>query len=57
MVDNCPLMWDTIVLNLIGTADFNPSLPNAYKWGYFSGHIAGDLVDYVDDLTTTETEH
>ena len=48
-LDN-PLRWDEIKLNLIGTADFDPSLPNVYKWDNVSKRISGDLIAFVDDL-------
>jgi len=27
-----PLRWDKVILNSIGNADFNPALPNVFKW-------------------------
>jgi len=47
-----PLYWKTIILNLIGNEDFNPSLPNIYKWDDLANDIAGDIKAYVDDLRT-----
>ena len=45
-----PLYWDEVILNLIGNIEFNPALPNAYKWDSVLKRIAGDLIAYVDDL-------
>ena len=45
-----PLFWDKVVLNLIGNANFNPSMPNVYKWNSAMKRIAGDIKAYVDDL-------
>ena len=46
------LQYDKVVVNVIGTKEFNPALPNVYKWDAVNQHIAGDLVAYVDDLRT-----
>ena len=48
--DSNPLRWDSIVMNLIGSKDYNPSLPNVYKWDKTAKRIAGDLVAFIDDL-------
>ena len=48
-LDN-PLRWDNVVLNLFGSKDYDPSLPNVYKWDDVRKQIAGDLKAYVDDL-------
>ena len=48
-IDN-PLCWDEVILNLVGNSDFDPSLPNVYKWDNISKRIAGDLIAFVDDL-------
>ena len=47
---NNPLRWDSIVLNLVGNMDYNPTFPNVYKWDNRSKRIAGDIIAYVDDL-------
>lgn len=44
------LGWQKVVLNIIGTKDFNPTLPNVFKWNTFKNRPAGDLRSYVDDL-------
>ena len=46
--------WDKVVLNLIVNSDFNPILPNVYKWDGSFNRIVGDLVTYVDDLRAIE---
>jgi len=48
-IDN-PLRWDKVVLNLIGNSDFNPSLPNVFKWNKIKNRLAGEIKAYVDDL-------
>jgi len=45
-----PLRWDKVVLNLIGNANFNPSLPNVFKWNEQAQRLAGEIKAYVDDL-------
>jgi len=45
-----PLRWDRVVLNLIGNEDFNPSLPNVFKWNEAAQRLAGEIKAYVDDL-------
>ena len=45
-----PLAWDTVVLNLIGNDNYNPSLPNVFKWNSRLKQMAGDIKAYVDDL-------
>ena len=47
---NNPLRWDKIVLNLMGNENFNPALPNVFKWNEHVKRISGDLKAYVDDL-------
>ena len=47
-----PLRWDSIVLNLMGNSNFNPALPNVFKWNDHVKRMAGDLKAYVDDLRT-----
>ena len=44
------LYWDSLKLNLIGNEDYNPRLPNVYKWNSLLNLIAGDIKAYVDDL-------
>lgn len=45
-----PLGFQEVKLNLIGTKDFCPSLPNVLKWDKYKRRPAGDLRAYVDDL-------
>ena len=45
-----PLRWDRIILNLMGSTSFNPSLPTVIKWDDKLNRMAGELVAYVDDL-------
>ena len=44
------MRWDSIILNLVGSKEYNPSLPNVYKWDSIAKRIAGDLVAFIDDL-------
>ena len=45
-----PLYWKSIILNLIGSESYNPSLPSVYKWNDLVENIAGEIKAYVDDL-------
>ena len=45
-----PLHWDRVMLNLIGNANYNPAMPNVYKWNSRVERMAGDILSYVDDL-------
>ena len=45
-----PLFWDKVVLNMVGTPEFNPALPEVYKEDSRTGRVAGDMRAYVDDL-------
>ena len=47
---NNPLRWDRVVLNLVGAVDYDPTMPNVYKWDGVNGRLAGDVLSYVDDL-------
>jgi len=47
---NNPLRWDRVILNMIGNSDFNPSLPNVFKWNAKAQRMAGEIKAYVDDL-------
>ena len=44
------LRFDKVIINAIGTLDYNPDLPNVYKWYKVNKCIAGDVIAYVDDL-------
>ena len=46
------LRFDRVVINAIGNKDYNPSLPNVFKFDDIKKRIAGNLVVYVDDLRT-----
>jgi len=35
---------------LIGNEDFNPALPNVFKWNEAAQRLAGEIKAYVDDL-------
>ena len=45
-----PLYWKKVILNLMGNFDYNPAMPNVYKWNDLVERIAGDIKAYVDDL-------
>jgi hypothetical protein len=45
-----PLRWDRIVLNLLGSREFDPSLPRVAKRNDLWNAIAGDVIAFVDDL-------
>ena len=42
--------WDTIKLNLPGSASFNPSLPWIMKWNELIKNLAAKIVAFLDDL-------
>jgi len=48
-----PFHWDSIRLNLLGSDNFNPSLPWIFKWNSVELRIAGDCVIFVDDSRLT----
>lgn len=47
-----PYYWDTVKVNIMGMEDFNPSMPNVYKWDSVNKRPAADSVSYIDDLRT-----
>ena len=47
---NNSLQYNKVVLNAIGPTNFNPALPNVYKWDALNKRVAGELVAYVNDL-------
>ena len=50
--ENNALRFDRVIINAIGNKDYNPSLPNVFKFDDIHKRIAGDLIAYVDDLRT-----
>ena len=48
-----PLRWDTVKLNLPGSADFDPRLPWVYRWDDQIGKIAASICSFVDDYRIT----
>ena len=44
------LRWDTIILNLPGSSNFNPSLPFVIKWDSVTKMIAAAIRAYANDL-------
>ena len=49
LADNS-LRWDKVILNIIGNSNYNPLLPNVFKWDYALNRIASDIKAYTDDL-------
>lgn len=45
--------WDKIETNLPGSADYDPSRPWVSKIRNSDGHIAADIMSYIDDLRST----
>ena len=45
-----PFRWDHVVLNLPGTANYDPSMPRVYKWNMSSQSIACDCKFFCDDF-------
>jgi len=48
-----PFQWETVEMNLPGSANYDPSRPWVFKWCRKDGKIACDLFIYVDDLRPT----
>jgi hypothetical protein len=48
-----PLRWDTIVFNLPGAPDYDPSKPRVFKWDSINKRMAGEIATFVDDLRLT----
>lgn len=49
---NNPLRWDTVVTNLPGSADYDPTKPWIYSWDETNKRIAASVCSYVDDICT-----
>ncbi|GFH53884.1 hypothetical protein CTEN210_10360 [Chaetoceros tenuissimus] len=49
---NNPLRWDTVVTNLPGSADYDPTKPWIYRWDETNKRIAASFCSYVDDIRT-----
>ena len=45
-----PVRWNSIKLNILGNANYNPAFPRVYKRDARLRRIAGDLISYIDDL-------
>ena len=39
-----------MILNLIDNNGFDPEYPNVYRWGSHKNMIAGDLIDFIDEI-------
>lgn len=53
-----PMGYDCVKLNLPGMTDYDPSYPKVMKWKTGKsdsdrGHVAGDVVTFVDDVRVT----
>ena len=53
-----PMGYDRIILNLPGMSDYDPTNPKVMKWKDAErkggpGHVAGDVVTFVDDVRVT----
>lgn len=44
--------WDRVILNLPGTATYDPGKPWVYKFDELNGKMAAFVISYVDDLRT-----
>jgi hypothetical protein len=45
-----PFYWDKLILNLPGSASFDPTRPKTMKWDSVNRWMTCDLVVFVDDL-------
>ena len=41
------MIWDTVILNLIGNPNYNPANPQVYKSDERAKRIAGELIFYM----------
>ena len=53
-----PMGYNRVSMNLPGMDSYNPELPKVMKWrddptGKTGGHLAGDVVTFVDDVRVT----
>ncbi len=48
-----PFRWDSVIENLPGSENYDPTKPWIYKVRLSDGHIACDIFIYVDDLRIT----
>lgn len=47
-----PLRWDTVVTNLPGSEDYDPTKPWIYRFDEANQRIAASFCSYVDDIRT-----
>ena len=47
---NNPFYWDTVVLNLPGTKQYNPAMPWVYIWDGKKQQMASFFGTYIDDI-------
>jgi len=47
-----PFYWTEVVTNLPGQATYDPSRPRLWKLNPLTGHMAANVLSYVDDLRT-----
>jgi len=45
-----PFRWDTVVLNLPGQDDYDPSLPWVFRYDSIRQQVAAFFCTYVDDI-------
>jgi len=45
-----PFHWIEVILNCLGSPDYDPTIPRLYKWNSASNAIACDCKTFVDDL-------
>jgi hypothetical protein len=51
-----PFRWNSVMSNLPGTWNYDPSMPKLYKQR-IDGTLAGDLVIYIDDVRAISDSH
>lgn len=54
--ENNVFRWKTVVFNLPGSKNYDPSMPRVYRIRV-EGTMAGDLFIYIDDLRVTAPSH
>ena len=47
-----PLRWDSVIANLPGSKNYDPTKPWIYRWDAVNNRIAASFCTYVDDIRT-----
>ena len=47
-----PFYWDKVILNLLGTSKYDPTMPTVYRWNSRKKRMACFFGTYIDDIRT-----